>query len=75
MIMKLLQKLRNIIVGNWRRFTGQALTEEGQRRLDICMKCDRKAQIAKNEYVCRECGCLLRSKVQVLEESCYLGKW
>lgn len=75
MIMKLLQKLRNIIVGNWRNFTGQALTEEGQRRLNICMGCDKKAQITKNEWICKECGCILRAKVQILEESCYLGKW
>ena len=74
MIKKLFNKLRNIIVGNWRRITGKVLTEEGQRRLNICMECDRKARIAKNEYVCQECGCLIRSKCQVLEESCVIGK-
>lgn len=69
------KKIKNIIVGNWKRITGQVLTNEGCRRLQICMQCEDKIQIGRNEYLCKHCGCPIRSKNFVLDEECFLKKW
>lgn len=74
-MIKIFNKIKNIVIGNWRRFSGNQLTEEGQRRFNICMECDHKIQIAKTEYICKECGCPIKSKCQVLDEKCLLNKW
>lgn len=74
-MVNLFHKIKNIIVGNWRRFTCQKLTEEGQRRLNICLKCEDKIKISKNEYICKHCGCPIKSKNFILEEECLLNKW
>lgn len=69
------RKIINIIKGNWKRFVGQELSEEGQRRLNICMQCEDKIKIGKNEYICKHCGCPIKSKNFVLDEECFLEKW
>lgn len=39
-------------------------------RKDACRGC-----IARQEKVCRECGCVLSAKQKWLTETCPLGKW
>lgn len=71
----LFRKIKNIIMGNWNRFTGKTLTNEGRRRLQICLQCEDKIRIGRNEYICKHCGCPIKSKNFVLDEECLLNKW
>ena len=70
-----LKKVKNIFVGNFKRIFGQEMTQEGQRRLEICMQCEDKIRIGRNEYICKHCGCPIKSKNFVLDEECLLNKW
>lgn len=74
-MIKLLHKIKNVLIGNWKRLRGEQLTIEGQRRLNVCMQCEDKIKISKNEYICKHCGCPIKSKNFVLDESCLLNKW
>lgn len=74
-MIKLLKKIKNIFVGNFKRIKGEELSDEGKRRLNICMQCEDKIKISRNEYVCKHCGCPIKSKNFVLDEECYLNKW
>ena len=73
-MIKLLKKIKNIFVGNFKRIKGDELSDEGKRRLNICMQCEDKIKISRNEYVCKHCGCPIKSKNFVLDEECYLNK-
>ena len=64
----------NIFVGNFKRIKGEELSDEGKRRLNICIQCEDKIKISRNEYVCKHCGCPIKSKNFVLDEECYLNK-
>jgi hypothetical protein len=46
--------------------------EDAQKRLDICMSCDR---LFKKTVQCKECGCYMPAKTQLPHASCPLGKW
>jgi len=74
-MIKLLKKIKNIFVGNFKRIKGEELSDEGKRRLNICIQCEDKIKISRNEYVCKHCGCPIKSKNFVLDEECYLNKW
>ena len=74
-MIKLLKKIKNIFIGNFKRIKGEELSDEGKRRLNICMQCEDKIKISRNEYVCKHCGCPIKSKNFVLDEECYLNKW
>ena len=74
-MIKLLKKIKNIFVGNFKRIKGEELSDEGKRRLNICIQCEDKIKISRNEYVCKHCGCPIKSKNFVLYEECYLNKW
>jgi hypothetical protein len=39
------------------------------------MQCEDKIKIGKNEYICKHCGCPIKSKNFVLDEECFLEKW
>jgi len=73
-MIKLLKKIKNIFVGNFKRIKGEELSDEGKRRLNICIQCEDKIKISRNEYVCKHCGCPIKSKNFVLDEECYLNK-
>ena len=73
-MIKLLKKIINIFVGNFKRIKGEELSDEGKRRLNICIQCEDKIKISRNEYVCKHCGCPIKSKNFVLDEECYLNK-
>ena len=46
--------------------------EDSQKRLDICLQCDR---LVKKINQCKECGCLMNLKTQLPHAYCPLGKW
>ncbi|RAX56451.1 hypothetical protein CCZ01_09490 [Helicobacter monodelphidis] len=43
-----------------------------QKRLHICLACDRLFALTKN---CKECGCFVKMKVKYKKSECPLGKW
>lgn len=46
--------------------------KEYQKRLDVCLGCDR---LIKSTKQCKECGCFMNIKTQLPHASCPLGKW
>lgn len=44
-------------------------------RMEICNRCSSNKRITKSVSICAECGCPLKKKTRVKEESCLLGKW
>ncbi len=66
--------IKRVIIGWWNVITNKE-SEEAKRRYSICMKCDVKIKISRNEYICSKCGCFLRAKSRSPEEKCVLNKW
>ena len=71
---KLFIKLKHIILGNLYNLIGVNY-ELMIKRLEICNKCDKKINLSQNVAICDECGCFLKAKSRIKDESCYLGKW
>lgn len=71
--MRLLKKIRNILVGNWRRLRHYQ-TDETERRRQICKKCDSNIKFM-GARVCSQCGCIIKAKTAVESEKCLLNKW
>ena len=49
-----------------------------EARRAICRACDRAIRCEQKPSLfcrCRECGCVLRAKTRLADESCPLGKW
>ena len=46
--------------------------ELANKRLDICLGCDRLIKATKQ---CKECGCFMALKVKIAGAVCPLGKW
>ena len=46
--------------------------ELANKRLDICLGCDRLIKATKP---CKECGCFMALKVKLQGAVCPLGKW
>ena len=46
--------------------------ELANKRLDICLGCDRLLKVTKQ---CKECGCFMAFKVKLQKAVCPLGKW
>ena len=46
--------------------------ELANKRLDICLGCDRLIKATKQ---CKECGCFMALKVKLQGAVCPLGKW
>ncbi len=46
--------------------------ELANKRLDICVSCDRLIKATKQ---CKECGCFMALKVKIQGAVCPLGKW
>lgn len=44
-------------------------------RLQICNKCNQRKYIFKMGHICKQCGCVLKSKATIEDEVCPLGKW
>lgn len=66
--------IKNIIEGWYRRWF-KPLDEHEKRRLQICEACENKIRLYGNEYVCRSCGCPIKSKIRSKNEVCALNKW
>ena len=41
-------------------------------RLDICQACP---ELIKLTTQCKQCGCIMKMKTQLIEAECPLGKW
>ena len=46
--------------------------KESQKRLDICLGCDKLIKVTKQ---CIECGCFMDMKTRLPHAFCPLGKW
>jgi hypothetical protein len=46
--------------------------KESEKRLKICLGCDR---LIKSTKQCKECGCFMSLKTQIANASCPLHKW
>ena len=75
MIMKILEKIKNIFLGNlWSIFHFNE-TPEWEKRMAICDTCENKIQYTKNVSVCKLCGCIITSKCKIKNETRDLNKW
>lgn len=73
MIKNLFQKIKNIIIGNWRNLSGYQ-SDFQKQRLKICKKCPYNIKYMGTR-VCSICGCIIKSKASVENEKCYINKW
>jgi len=46
--------------------------DTAKKRMDICLDCPKLIRIT---HQCRECGCLMNIKTNLLHASCPLSKW
>jgi hypothetical protein len=69
------QEKNNDNVKPWDMFNPniEKLSEEvAQKRLDICLGCDRLIKITNQ---CKECGCFMNLKTKLPNAFCPIGKW
>lgn len=71
---KMVNKIKNIILGTYYNIFNKN-NDIAKPRLRVCSKCDQKKYIWKLGYICKECGCILKSKTTVKNEKCPLNKW
>lgn len=67
-------KLRNILIGNFKNIF-KIRPEYYKERYKICDKCDHKKRVKGFGEYCDVCGCIIKSKISVKSEKCYLNKW
>lgn len=72
--MKLLNKLKNIILGTYYNICNK-YSDLANERLPICNNCEYKIPLSSNISMCDQCGCILESKARVKLEKCPLNKW
>ena len=72
-MVKIINKIKNIIIGNWRNLTGYT-TDEVRRRRQICNACFSNVSYM-GVRVCEHCGCPIKSKTTVESEKCLMNKW
>ena len=68
MIMKILEKIKNIFLGNLWSIFHLNETPEWKKRMAICDTCENKIQYTKNVSVCKLCGCIITSKCKIKNE-------
>lgn len=73
-MVSLLMKIKHIIIGTYNNIFNKNSTISNPR-LQICIKCKDKKYIFKIGYICKHCGCVLKSKTTVQDEKCPVGKW
>jgi len=69
------QEKNNDKVKPWDMFNPniEKLSEEvAQKRLDMCLGCDRLIKITNQ---CKECGCFMNLKTKLPNAFCPIGKW
>lgn len=72
--MVMLKKIKHIIKGWYYRFRGFNW-ELYEQRMKQCRECSEILYLTKNEMVCSNCWCPLKSKLVVEEERCPNGLW
>lgn len=73
-MVKFFNWIKRVFVG-WYNVIFHKESEEAKRRLQICMECQDKIKIGKNNYICGHCGCVLKAKCASPEEKCSMDKW
>ena len=69
----MVKKIRNIIVGWWRKLFSDSPVWVNQRR-EICNKCQHMTSLGKTKW-CTLCWCEIYAKTAVEDEICYDGRW
>lgn len=70
----LLMKIKHIIIGTFNNIFKRN-KEIANSRLSVCKRCKEKKYIFKIGYICKQCGCILKSKTTIKDEECPLAKW
>ena len=71
-VVKIYNKLVNIIKGHYYNLTGKH-QDIANKRLAICNKCQNKEYYKGIGDICALCGCPLQAKTRVINEQC--EKW
>ncbi len=67
-------KIKHIILGTLYNIFNKK-KDISNPRLKICYKCKDKKYIFLVGYICKHCGCVLKSKTPVEDEKCPMNKW
>lgn len=73
-IMKIIKNLPNILLGTLRNIF-KIRPNYYQKRYDICKQCEYKKYARGFGEYCDVCGCIIKSKISVESEQCYIDKW
>ena len=73
-MINLFKKIKHIILGLWYNLQGINY-DLLEKRMSICNKCEYKLELTKDVDICEKCGCVLRFKTRIKDESCLLKKW
>ena len=73
MVKKIFNKIRNIIIGNWRSMIGFQ-SDETIRRRQICKTCEHNIKFGGTR-ICDQCGCIIKAKTTIESEKCLMNKW
>lgn len=73
MVKNLFNKLKNIIIGNYRNLINYQ-SDETKRRRQICKTCESNIKFAGTR-ICSECGCIIKAKTTIENEKCLKNKW
>ena len=72
-VRKMVRKIKNIIVGWYRKLTGKRY-DFAENRQKICSGCSYREKYA-GMYWCSLCGCEIVAKSKVEDEICLDGRW
>lgn len=70
---KLLNKIKNIIIG-WYKVFFKSQSILSKKRIEICKTCPHCEKIM-GQRTCTLCFCPIISKSEVANETCYDGRW
>lgn len=73
-MVNLLMKIKHIIIGTYNNIFNKQ-QELSKSRLLKCILCKDKVYIFGLGFICKHCGCVLKSKTTVEDEICPIGKW
>lgn len=66
--------IKHIILGTWYNVFNKK-QDVSNPRLDICSCCPDKKYLLGIGYICKHCGCVLKSKTTINDEKCPINKW
>lgn len=73
-MVNIIKKFLNILEGTAKNIL-HIYPEFSRQRYKICKKCDEKLYIPGFGFICKKCGCIIKSKITVKDEKCKLNKW